>query len=348
MAKVFLHIGAHKTGTSYLQHLFYLNHARLARAGIHYPLIGPNDAHHALAAAWIDMPDLPQRFFGKGGPDKLWNDLIARYARAPGTVFLSAENLSRQSPETVDFADLARRLAPFDEVRVIYTLRQQAELVQSLWLQAAKSGRVLALRPYLARAWEESLGGGIGIDHEALYDALLAGFSPDQIVLLDYAAIRAARGGIAQVFLDLMESGLSAADLAAPPEAKANISPDPLSFYLSSQITGGSLPPNALVAAVTDILRTDPPRRTSLLSQAEHTRFHRQFSPGNARLVERVQPWQQGFAFADPEPSADLFYRNNVAEWKWLQIAAMLYRDAPQASVGERVLRGLSRLRSRR
>lgn len=347
MAKVYLHIGAHKTGTSYLQHLFYLNHAKLARAGIHYPLIGPNDAHHALAAAWIDLPDLPAGFFGKGGPDKLWNDLIARYARAPGTVFLSAENLSRQSPQAVDFADLARRLQAFDEVRVIYTLRRQADLVQSLWMQAARSGRVLTLRTYLIRAWEESLGGGIGIDHEALYQALLAGFAPEQIILLDYEAIRAAEGGIAQSFLDLIGAPVAAADLAQPPEARANISPDPLGFYLASQIAGG-LPPKALVAAVTDILRTDPPRRSSLLGRAEHVRFHRQFAPGNARLVERVQPWQPGFSFADPEPGDDIFYRNNVTEWQWLQIAGMLYRDAPRASATERARWSLARLRKGR
>ena len=347
MAKVFLHIGAHKTGTSYLQHLFYLNHARLARAGIHYPLIGPNDAHHALAAAWIDMPDLPSGFFGRGGPDKLWNDLIARYAHAPGTVFLSAENLSRAQPEAVDFADLARRLAAFEEVRVIYTLRQQAELVQSLWLQAARSDRVLALRAYVRRAFDLRLGGGIGIDHGQVYEALRAGFAPGQIILLDYTRLRHAEGGIAQVFLDLMGSPLRAAELTRPPPEKSNISPDPLGFYVASQIAGGSAPPAALAALVAKIVNPAGAQRTTLLARHEYAKFHSRFSPANARLVERVQHWQPGFAFEDPEPADNLIYRDDISEQNWIDIAAAIWRAAPRASAAERARRGLARLRSR-
>lgn len=347
MAKVFLHIGAHKTGTSYLQHLFYINHARLARAGIHYPLIGPNDAHHALAAAWIDMPDLPSGFFGKGGPDGLWNELIARYAHAPGSVFLSAENLSRAQPEAVDFADLARRLAPFEEVRVIYTLRQQAELVQSLWLQAAKSDRVLTLRTYVRRAMDQRLGGGIGIDHGEVYKALRGGFGPSQIVLLDYTRIRRAEGGIAQVFLDMMDSPLRAADLTRVPPEKSNISPDPLGFYVASQIAGAGAPPAALTAVVAGIVNPGGDRRTTLLARHEYARFHSRFAPGNARLVKRVQHWQPGFTFDDPEPAEDLIYRDDISERNWIDIAAAVWRQAPRASVAERLRRGLHRLRGR-
>ena len=122
MAKVILHVGAHKTGTTYLQNLFHLNRARLAEAGIHYPDIGPNTAHHALAGAWMNLPDIPDRFYGAAGPDGLWQKIIDQYATAPGTLLLSAENFSRCYPEEIDMVDLARRLEPFESVQVIYCL----------------------------------------------------------------------------------------------------------------------------------------------------------------------------------------------------------------------------------
>ena len=330
MARLFLHIGTYKTGTSYLQYLFDRNRDRLAQAGILYPRIGPVPAHHALAAAWGDIPDLPRACFRDGGPDRLWEDLVRRHARAPGTVLLSSEVFSRQERGRVDYADLARRVAPFEEVRVICTLRRQAELAQSIWLEVARKGRVLTLRPYLERAWKEGLCTGVCIDHERLYERLLEGFSPERIILLDHDRARRAEGGLAQVFLDLMGAGIAAADLDPPRPKEANRSPDPLGFYLASRIAGGVCPPAALVAAVTEILRTDPPRPTSLLSRAEYTRFHRLFAPANARLAERVQPWQPGFALSDTAPSEEIYYRNNVTEWKWLKIAERLYRDRPR------------------
>lgn len=328
MARVFLHIGPHKTGTSFVQSLFHLNRPRLAGAGIHYPDIGSN-AHHGLAAVWITTANEPENFSGAGGPEGLWDDLIDRYAKAPGTLFLSSENFSRAHPEVVDMADLARRLSAFDEVKVIYTMRRQAEMVQSIWLQVAKSGHILTLRPYVRRAIEKRLTSGVRIDYGSTYEILLTGFDPEQIILLDYARISRADGGIGQVFLDLLgaESGLRAADLVQPPSLSANISPDPLAFQMATLINGNSVPDDDLVRVVAQVLRDDPTVPTTLLARYEHARFASRFRPGNAALVERVQPWQPGFTFGESEPPQNLIYRDDVTEQTWIDIAAALYRS---------------------
>jgi len=161
MARLFLHIGAHKTATSYLQALFHHNRQTLSKAGLHYPFIGPNTAHHSLAASWLDMPDLPPSFFGAEGPDGLWDRAILHpYANRTDTLFLSAENFSRFSPQRVDMADLARRLAVFDEVRIVYTLRAQTEMLASLWVQIARDRKAPTLRGYLERVLATGMGGG--------------------------------------------------------------------------------------------------------------------------------------------------------------------------------------------
>jgi hypothetical protein len=351
MARVFIHVGAHKTGTSYLQSLFHLNRARLAGAGIHYPDVGPNDAHHALAAVWLDLPDVPASFFGPDGPEGLWDNLVARYAHGPGTLFLSAENFTRGFPKAVDFADLARRLSPFEEVRVIYTLRQQAELVQSLWLQTAKVGRVHAIHFYVRRAFDKRLSGGVRIDHGSVYEALLRGFDPEQIILLDYARIRHADGGIGQVFLDLLgaESGLRASDLVQPALQNANISPDPLAFQMATLINGNSVPTDDLVGIVGQVLRKDPAVPTTLLARYEHARFTSRFLQGNIALVERVQPWQPGFAFEESKPPENLIYRDDVTQQHWIEIAAALYKALPKPKPFglDTARQHLSRLRNR-
>lgn len=348
MAKVVLHIGAHKTGTSYLQGLFYRNHSALAAAGLHYPPIGPNEAHHALASSWITNPDIPDRFFGAGGPDAFWQEkIIAPYAKAPGTLFLSAENFSRFLPEKVDMAALAERLSAFDEVRILYTLRHQADLISSLWAQTAKSLRVPTLRAYVERAYTDCLGGGIPLDHNAVYDHLLTGFAPEQITLLDYGQITRAAGGMAQVFLDVMGIDLRADSLAAPPRSVANISPDPLALFAASRITGKAPPPAALIETIRPIVHPDPHQPATLLARHELVRIKSRFVPLNRALVRRVQSVQPGFGFAEVEAPETMFYRDDLTEQHWIRIAAALYdRSRPTPTVAQ--ARGLLRRALRR
>ena len=284
MAKLVLHIGAHKTGTSYLQSLFYHNHDLLRSHGVFYPKTGPNLAHHALAAVWIPVSDVPERFFGAAGPVGLWDKLIAEYAPLDGTVFLSAENFSRSAPKAVDMADLAKRLAPFESVQVVYTLRAQ-------------------------------------------------------ITLLDYATFRRTKGGIEQVFLDILGCNLSAADLKPAPVRQANISPDALAQYAASRITKGTVPPPELVERLTGLIRPTPETPTSLLTRTEYTAVNRRFEKANARLVERVQPYQPGFAFSAPPAPENMFYRSNLTERIWAKIAASLYNDKITPTTGNRIRR---------
>ena len=339
MAKLVLHIGAHKTGTSYLQSLFYHNHDLLRSHGVFYPKTGPNLAHHALAAVWIPVSDVPERFFGAAGPVGLWDKLIAEYAPLDGTVFLSAENFSRSAPKAVDMADLAKRLAPFESVQVVYTLRAQTEMMTSLWVQVAKNRKAPSLHSYIDKALNQGMGGGIPLDYNVIYDQLLQGFAPEQITLLDYATFRRTKGGIEQVFLDILGCNLSAADLKPAPVRQANISPDALAQYAASRITKGTVPPPELVERLTGLIRPTPETPTSLLTRTEYTAVNRRFEKANARLVERVQPYQPGFAFSAPPAPENMFYRSNLTERIWAKIAASLYNDKVTPTTGNRIRR---------
>ncbi|NEX46594.1 sulfotransferase domain-containing protein [Pseudotabrizicola algicola] len=345
MAKLFLHIGAHKTATSYLQALFFHNRKILADAGLHYPNIGPNNAHHALAASWLTMHDLPSGFFDTSGPDGFWERTILQpYAHHPGTVFLSAENFSRFHPQRVNMVALSRRLAAFDEVKVIYTLRAQTDMISSLWTQVARTRRAPSLRAYMERVFTRSLGGGVPLDHHAVYHHLLKGFGPEQIILLDYDDIRRRPGGVGQVFLDLLGTGLSVTDLATPPPDEHNVSPDPLAMWLACQISRDKPPPAQLIDLVTAALHPQGPRPTTLLNKREHDRVRSKFRDGNARLVEAVGPFQPEFRFDPPPAPENVLYRDQIAQHVWPDIAAALWTERAPGQIRGILGRVLNRL----
>lgn len=345
MARLFLHIGAHKTATSYVQGLFDHNRRELAAAGLYYPLVGPNNAHHALAASWIDMPDLPADFFGTGGPDALWEKAVIQpYASQPGTVFLSAENFSRFHPKRVDMADLAKRLEVFEDVKIIYTVRSQVEMLASLWAQVAKTRKAPTIKSYLERVFATGMGGGVSLDHHAVYHHLRTGFAPDQIILLDYHKICENPGGVAQTFLDLMGIPLSVAHLAAPPPDTRNVSPDFLSFWLASQICRDGPPPDDLVALVTAILHPDGMRPTTVLSQREYNKIRSKFRDGNALLSEAVAQLQPEFRFDPPPAPENLMYRDQLPPHVWPQIAATLWEESRKSGLRSLLSRAVGRL----
>ena len=330
MARVFLHVGAHKTGTSFLQSMFHQNRALLARDNIYYPDLGPNNAHHALARAWIDTPDIPDAFFGPGGVDAMWDRLIDTYASTPGTLFLSAENFSRVYPKRVDMADLARRLAPFDDMRIIYTMRRQTEMISSVWTQAAKTYKTPRFGKVIKEMFTDRRVIGVPIDHNSVYSNLRAGFAPEQITLLDYAALCAGPEGVLGAFLKLLGSTLDPTDFAPLKNAAlANISPDPITMYLATRITRNAPPPPNLIALIHQAIRPDRDGPTSLLTRAEYKKVQGRFTDSNRELTSRVQPVQPGFTFeADTRPPPP-FCRDDITDETWIDVANALYEALP-------------------
>lgn len=126
MRELYLHIGLHKTGTSYLQKLFLENRALLLEAGLGLgPYQNPKTgSHHPILEA-----------FRSEGPARVF----ARVAECPGARLLisaeqlSAEMLDRATAEA--WRDAAR--AHF-EVKVVIFLRRQDYLKESVYAQIVK------------------------------------------------------------------------------------------------------------------------------------------------------------------------------------------------------------------
>lgn len=331
MARLLLHIGAHKTATSYVQKLFHENRQLLAGQGIIYPDIGSNRAHHILVTPWIDTPEigahhyggrsLVDRLLGKNPYNAFFDRFVRQYARRKGTVFLSAEVFSRAEPQHVDMRDLARRLSPFEDVRIVYTVRHQADYIQSIWLQLAKNGKAPRFEPFLKAAIAQHMASGLWVEHGKVIEHVLTGFSAEQLVILDYETIRRHPDGVAGPFLDLMGSPLRFADLKDIDRRQANVSPDPLATWLAHSARWPSPSGPELVRAFQTSLDAFRERhgkkRTTLYSRAQYRQVREAFAADNNKLAEWLQASQPGVSLSPPDAPKTLLFREDltVADW---------------------------------
>jgi hypothetical protein len=143
MTRVFLHVGAPKTGTTYLQDVLWANRATLARQGVLYP--GHRPGAHFFAAQ-----DLRGQYFrGHRRPqvDGAW-ERLARAARewSGPVVLISHEILAGCDPEEAEKA--VASLRPH-EVHVVYTARDLARQIPAMWQESVKNGRVVPYGQYL-------------------------------------------------------------------------------------------------------------------------------------------------------------------------------------------------------
>jgi hypothetical protein len=146
--RVYLHIGAPKTGTTYLQDRLALNAASLADHGIHFPsrspLVSPGLFHFRAA---LDL--LGQDWGGEPGHAAgNWDALAKRVRRKSGTVIVSHEILAPARPEHVAraMADLAG-----SEVHIVYCARDLGRAIPAAWQESIKQGRRWSFRKFLRK-----------------------------------------------------------------------------------------------------------------------------------------------------------------------------------------------------
>lgn len=146
---VYLHIGAPKTGTTYLQDRLTRNAASLARHGVHFPTKSPlvSPGLFQFRAA-LDL--LGQDWGGSPGhAEGSWDALMKRVRRLSGTVVISHEILAPARPELVAkaMADLAG-----SEVHVVYSARDLGRALPAAWQESIKQGRKWGFRKFLKRS----------------------------------------------------------------------------------------------------------------------------------------------------------------------------------------------------
>jgi hypothetical protein len=145
--RVIVHIGAPKTGTSFVQDVLWLNRDSLAEQGILYP--ADRFDEHFLAA--LDLMELQW-----GGLEHqavgVWDRLAERVRAWHGTVIVSHEILATASRPQV-----RRALDSFGdaEVHVVLSARDLVRQIPAEWQENIKHRRTLGYREFLDKITDE-------------------------------------------------------------------------------------------------------------------------------------------------------------------------------------------------
>ena len=126
--RVFLHVGAPKTGTTYLQGILWGNRAELENAGFLLP--GTRSAHYQA------MGDLRRGLWYDAAASWSWERMAATAADWPGTVIISEEMLGAATAEQATRAIESLRPA---EVHVVVAGRDLWRTIPSSWQQAVRA-----------------------------------------------------------------------------------------------------------------------------------------------------------------------------------------------------------------
>jgi hypothetical protein len=149
-----VHVGAPKTGTSYVQDVLFLNRDTLAEQGILYP--ADRFDEHFLAA--LDLMELHW-----GGLETqavgAWDRLAGRVRAWPGTVIISHEILANATRQQVrraldSFGDPATT-----EVHVVLSARDLVRQVPAEWQENVKHRRTFDYRTFLDKITDPARDG---------------------------------------------------------------------------------------------------------------------------------------------------------------------------------------------
>lgn len=137
--RVFLHVGAPKTGTTYIQGVLWSNRSALKGAGLH--VVGASRGDHYRGGH--DLRGVP---YDPKDPRPDWTgawDVLAGLANESdaASVVISDEHLAALTPEQVLRAITALRTR---EVHVVYATRNLARLLPSEWQEYIKHGSKLS------------------------------------------------------------------------------------------------------------------------------------------------------------------------------------------------------------
>ncbi|WP_157020479.1 MULTISPECIES: hypothetical protein [Paracoccus] len=301
MQKIFLHIGTHKTATTWLQHYFARNSDRLNDFGFYYPHAGRvTQAQHRLGQAVFQRPQQAQSLDGIMVWEKLKRELENTYYQ---NIIISSEEF-----EWIRHPQVIKQFLPNVEIHLIVYLRRQDDYLESLYGQQIRDFQPRISKDIYRYIDENSL--------EFLdYNALLTRWSlaSDNITVRIFDKSRMVGGDIGQDFLALL--GINSNEGFESPtgaviEHKASLGMEPQEFI--RQCNTLRLPAgqhDQLVAKVVQLDRVlnnvAPRTKERLLSFKDRQELMRRYAAGNAVVHQRyLQNEKQNQLF---EPIKDDF-----------------------------------------
>lgn len=143
--RAFLHVGTAKSGTSYLQDLWWRHRDELRSRGLLLPGRGRRD-HFTAAALVKGMSTVVEEL---GDRDRVvWDRLVEETRDWHADVLISNEHFA-DSPADAAAAALADLASAADEVHLVVTTRDLGRVLPSAWQQRVKMGARMPYRKFL-------------------------------------------------------------------------------------------------------------------------------------------------------------------------------------------------------
>lgn len=139
--RVILHVGAMKSGTSYLQRLLFLNRDRLADQGVLVPGNAWPDQVRAVSEV------LERKRVVAAPPEGAWQGMVDEIGAASGTAVISMEFLG---PAAAAKIERVVSSFPTGTVEVVVTARDLGRSIPAMWQETLKNGRFLPYDEYVA------------------------------------------------------------------------------------------------------------------------------------------------------------------------------------------------------
>jgi hypothetical protein len=154
---LYLHIGAPKTGTSYLQQLIWRNRKRLEEDGVLRPgateeqYFGFSNDHFGAAKDLAVPRSKGARMLRPGG----WKGITAQVRDWPGASVISAENLASAPPERVKRAKDSLESV---ELHIVCTARDLSRQIPSVWQERLKNRESVSYEDFLGGVMSPKTG----------------------------------------------------------------------------------------------------------------------------------------------------------------------------------------------
>lgn len=191
--RLVMHIGPHKTATTYMQSNFKHHADGLRQRGWLYPAIGERvgSAHH-------DLSDQGSQFVRRAGPRyEDFRRVIAKADAEELDVLLSSEGFRKWKPahfQAIQDVIGARKL------HLVYALRDPLDMFYSFWAQKVKTGMVLSLPERMEKHFPDPMRSHL-LNPLVEIEPLVRNTTADLTILL-YDELRRRKLDIYSVFME--------------------------------------------------------------------------------------------------------------------------------------------------
>jgi len=173
MTKLYLHIGPHKTGSTFIQKVFFENRERVLRLGVNYPNFG--------FSGQFGQHEAPEKV--RTLEQHQLDEYLVQFLSGEIN-FVSSENFDRLNSGEIQ--KLKQSLASVD-VRIVYYYRNHIDMLPSWWQEAVKHGSRASFHefvlPHILRPFASNI-----VNPCVVLDLYADVFGKDNISIIDYNA----------------------------------------------------------------------------------------------------------------------------------------------------------------